>query len=186
VRYIVYMHTSPSGKSYIGFTGQRGNLRWLRHVSDAKLGSDTAFHRAMRKYGAASFTHEVLDRLATEEGAKRAEMAWIREMGTSVPAGYNISLGGDGYSGKGRVASAEVRARLSEAHKGKRPSGDTRARMTEAQRRRWAAYTDAERTAIAGRSAASRRGAKRTPEQCARIAEATRAAIRRKRAVRGG
>lgn len=126
----VYRHTSPSGKSYVGWTSQGWRARWCDHVRAARkgAGSSPAFHRAIRKYGADAFTHEVLERMTTEAGAKRAEQLWIRELGTFGRRGYNLSEGGDGNTGwqptevtrarigaksRGRVKSAESRALVS-------------------------------------------------------------------------
>ena len=174
LRFTVYQHVAPNGKSYVGWTGQAGDKRWLKHTSDATKGSATAFHRAIHKYGADAFEHRVLERMSTEEGVKRAEVAWIRELRTAVPHGYNISLGGDGRTGRGRVFSDEHRRRLAEALRGHKATASTRSRMTEAQRECWARFSAEEKRDRAEKSAAARRGVKRTPEQCARIAEGTR------------
>ncbi len=136
--FVVYMHTSPSGKRYVGVTSQRGNSRWFKHVSDANRGSNTAFHRAIRKYGAKSFATEVLERMHTEAGAKHAERLWIAELGTVTPVGYNISHGGDGWSGPRAPFTDEHKAKLSLAHKGKSPTVETRRAMSEAQKKAYA------------------------------------------------
>jgi group I intron endonuclease len=131
----VYRHTSPSGKSYVGWTSQGSETRWRHHVSQAlrKVDACPAFHRAIRKYGPEAFTHEVLERLTTEAGAKRAEQLWIAEIGT-VEGGYNISEGGDGSTGGGRVFTAEHRSKLSEARKGKRATAESRQKVSASLR----------------------------------------------------
>ncbi len=116
--FTVYCHTSPSGKRYVGFTSRGADLRWRAHVSDARKGSQFAFHRAIRKYGAENFTHEVLEAMTTEAGAKHAERLWIREL-DSYASGYNATFGGDGVLGS--VRSSEQRARLSAAKRGSTP-----------------------------------------------------------------
>lgn len=93
--YEVYCHTSPSGKRYVGFTRKGWAVRWRNHVAAARRGEDTAFYRALRKYGPESFTHEVLDRVSTQRGAKSAERAWIKHLRSQVD-GYNSTSGGDG------------------------------------------------------------------------------------------
>jgi group I intron endonuclease len=143
---IVYVHTAPNGKRYVGQTS-RGDSRWHDHVRQASLGSDTAFHRAIRKYGADAFTREVLERMTTEAGAKRAEQLWIARLETRVPQGYNLTDGGDGRTGKGRVFSQAHREALARAHVGKTDSAETRLRKSAAQRR---AHAEGRRTTHIG------------------------------------
>lgn len=157
----IYVHTSPSGKQYVGYTGVGWRVRWNQHVHHARKGEDTAFYRALRKYGPDAFTHEVLDRLYTAEGAQAAERAWIRELESQVK-GYNSTAGGDGnpnpspecrarmgnrtprtpeqrakisagHLGKKRGPhSAEHRARIAAAHQGKTLSEETKAKLRAA------------------------------------------------------
>lgn len=160
----VYKHTAPSGKAYVGFTSVGAAARWRSHVKAARRGSPLPFHRAIRKHGPGSFTHELLERMTTETGAKRAEQLWIRELGT-FGRGYNATTGGEGAPGvrpwnKGRRVTEAERLRLvkiatgvkqsestlakrfskaalvnmSRAHKGHSASAETKARMSEAQR----------------------------------------------------
>lgn len=91
----VYMHTSPSGKSYVGWTSRGWRVRWADHVNSASR-LDTAMARAIRKYGAEAFEHRVLETCPTRADAAAAEQRWIAELGTQVPAGYNSTAGGDG------------------------------------------------------------------------------------------
>lgn len=176
MRFEVYLHTSPSGKSYVGWTSRGWRSRWQKHVSDAMLGADMcpAFHAAIRKYGPENFEHRVLERLVTEEGAKRAERLWIRELRTRID-GYNISEGGDGFTGKGRVFSAEHRARLAESHRGKHATPETRAKMSIASLAR--------SSEAKAKCAASRRGVRLSEETRAKMSIARRAWWDRKRAA---
>jgi group I intron endonuclease len=166
--FAVYCHTSPSGKRYVGWTSQPGNARWLKHVSDARLGLDVcpAFHRAIRKYGADAFAHEVLEVMTTEAGAKRAEQLWIARLGTREH-GYNLSAGGDGATGHVPVFTDEWRARLSAAHVGKRHDDATRAKMADAHR---ASHARGGRPSIGDWA----RGRAMSVEHRARIGEANR------------
>jgi group I intron endonuclease len=145
----VYVFTSPSGKRYVGFTG-RPRARWLQHVAAARSGSQLPFHRAIRQYGAGAMRRELLERMSTEAGAKRAEQLWIRELGTLAPHGYNLTLGGEGTLGF--RPGPEVRAKMSASHLG-RPIDP----------------------ATVSKSAASRRGAKRSAETRAKLSAARRA-----------
>lgn len=47
-RWCVYVHTSPSGKKYVGVTSQYPNARW-RNGKGYK--SSPAFNNAIQKYG---------------------------------------------------------------------------------------------------------------------------------------
>lgn len=91
----IYMHTSPSGKSYIGWTSRGWRARWADHVNSASR-LDTAMARAIRKYSADAFEHIVLELCQTRADAAAAEQQWIAALGTQVPAGYNSTAGGDG------------------------------------------------------------------------------------------
>lgn len=160
----VYQHTSPSGKAYVGWTSRGMQARWVAHVSEARVGSDTAFHRAIRKYGAQAFKHELLERMSTEVGAKRAEQLWIAQLGTFGASGYNLSLGGDGSSG--HVTSEETRARLRIARARQKPiSEETRELMREASRGR--CHTRATREKMRRAHV----GRKFTEEHCAHLSE---------------
>ncbi len=149
----VYRHTSPSGKSYVGWTSKGTAARWRSHCANAGAGIRSAFYTAIRKYGADAFTHEVLERMSTEAGAKRAEQLWIRELRTRAPGGYNLTDGGEGVLGcralVGRKLSPshlasvrkahgcpEFRARVSAALRGHPVSPETRAKLSAAQRGR--------------------------------------------------
>lgn len=103
----VYLLESPSGRQYVGLTSAGFKTRWRSHTHSARHGSPYALHRAIRKYGAAAFTHRILERMSTEAGARQAERLWIAELGTQTN-GYNETAGGDGVLSP----SAEARARM--------------------------------------------------------------------------
>lgn len=54
--YLIYMHTSPSGKSYIG---QTNNLH-RRDIVHKNTNGCRRFALAIKKYGLDNFTHKVL------------------------------------------------------------------------------------------------------------------------------
>lgn len=133
---IIYCHTSPSGKRYVGQTKRTMAKRWASHVYDAThpCGQCPTFYRAIRKYGAAAFAHEVLETVETREAANEAEARWIAKLGTRAPAGYNLSAGGDAAD----------------------PHPETIARMCAAATAREASKTPEERSARARRAMAAR------------------------------
>lgn len=67
MRYIIYCHTSPSGKRYVGQTKVSVKYRLACHKHGRGL-----FGRAVRKYGASAM------RMSTREGANRAEQLWAK------------------------------------------------------------------------------------------------------------
>ena len=57
-RFIVYKHTSPNGKVYIGMTCLKPIQRWKKDGSGYKR--NTHFWGAIQKYGWENFKHEIL------------------------------------------------------------------------------------------------------------------------------
>ena len=94
-KFIVYKHTSPSGKSYIGITHQKPNLRWRSKGQGYK--QCTVFYTAIMKYGWENFQHEILFENLSYEEASEKEKEMIIKYNSLVPHGYNIDEGG--YSG---------------------------------------------------------------------------------------
>lgn len=91
--YSVYMHTSPSGKRYIGITKQKPTQRW---GNGRNYKSNLHFTSAIEKYGWDNFTHEILCEVDTLEKAKELEILLIAKYRSDEREfGYNISKGGD-------------------------------------------------------------------------------------------
>ena len=100
--YIVYMHTTPSGKRYIGITSKLPCQRWSRgnHYKTQMFG------RAVEKYGWDNIKHEILYTGLTEEEAKAKEIELIAEYRTTeYEYGYNLTQGGNTSSNKGKPAT---------------------------------------------------------------------------------
>ena len=92
-RWILYRHTSPLGKVYIGITSQNNvKIRWCR-------GCPYFFH-AILKYGWDNIKHEVLFANLEEDRAKNLEKELIRHY-KNLNISYNITDGGDGTLGVG-------------------------------------------------------------------------------------
>ena len=92
--YIVYMHTCPNGKKYIGITSQAPERRWQKGKGYA-YGSSPYVYNAIEKYGWENIKHEILFRDLTKEEAEQKEIELIKEYKTSQRKyGYNIDLGG--------------------------------------------------------------------------------------------
>ena len=108
--YCVYKHTSPSGKAYIGITGQEPSVRF--QGGNGYAGNEY-FSRAIKKYGWDNFSHHILaDNLSKDEAEKIERNLIARYDSTNRKKGYNISLGGSS-AGK---HSAETRDKISKNH----------------------------------------------------------------------
>lgn len=116
--YIVYMHTSPSNKKYIGITSQKPERRWRKNGIGYK--DHLYFWRAIQKYGWDNFKHDILFIDLTKEEAEQKEVELIAYYNSNnVNFGYNMSIGGESGS-KGYKYSEEQRKRMSETRKGEK------------------------------------------------------------------
>jgi len=127
-RYVVYKHTSPSGKSYIGQTSNY-KKRCSNHKNIKNKNVCRLFFRAIAKYGWDSFKHEILFSDLTLEEANSLEEVMIKTHNTLTPSGYNLASGG-----RNSTPSAEVRKAISEKNKGRRLSEATKKKMSVAKR----------------------------------------------------
>lgn len=91
--YLVYKHTSPNGKVYIGITRKNPIKRWNNGNGYKQ---NTHFYNAISKYGWNNIKHEILfDNLTKEEACKK-EIELIAEYKSNDPNyGYNRSSGGE-------------------------------------------------------------------------------------------
>jgi len=65
---LIYKHTfKTTGKSYIGKTSQTMEQRLYNHTFLAKKGSETHFHRAIRKYGVEDIISIIIEDNIAEE-----------------------------------------------------------------------------------------------------------------------
>jgi hypothetical protein len=94
---IIYKASFPNGKVYVG---------------------QTAFHRAIKKYGVDSIAWKIIDTAQSIEELNEREIHWIKALNSFAPNkhGYNMTLGGGGSTGC--VPSEETRAKMSIARLG--------------------------------------------------------------------
>lgn len=85
--FIVYKHTSPSNKVYIGITKLNLIKRWKGYINN------TYFFRAILKYGWNNFQHEILYSELSEKEAKQIEICLIAYYNSTDH--YNKTKGGD-------------------------------------------------------------------------------------------
>lgn len=112
-KWILYRHTSPSGKVYVGITSKSVNKRW-----NGGRGYKTCiyFYNAILKYGWDNIKHEILFTDLEEKRAKSLEIELIRHY-KSLGISYNMTNGGDGYLGYN--PSKETRSKISNSSKGR-------------------------------------------------------------------
>ena len=116
--YIVYMHTSPNNKKYIGITSQKPKRRWRKNGEGYK--DHLYFWRAIQKYGWDNFKHDILYVDLTKEEAEQKEVELIAYYNSNdIDFGYNMSIGGESGS-KGYKYTEEQRKRMSENRKGEK------------------------------------------------------------------
>jgi group I intron endonuclease len=123
--FLIYKHTSPSGKSYIGLTSKTINERFAGHCVQAfSQDAQNHFHQAIRKYGRDAFESEILiENIETFEEAAKLEIEFISKFNT-FEAGYNMTKGGRGLNGCTRFFDEQWRKNMSEAAKGRKHSDE--------------------------------------------------------------
>lgn len=105
--YIVYKHTTPNDKIYIGITKQTTKRRWRNGYGY----KGQFFYKAIEKYGWNNIKHEILYENLSEKQAKVLEISLIHYYKSNdTNYGYNITVGGD--TSKGRVITEELREKL--------------------------------------------------------------------------
>lgn len=110
-RGIIYIYTSPSGKSYVGQTVNESN-RKSHHKCMAESDSDFAFYRALRKHGLSNFKYRVLyevwsNKKKVVEQLNKVEVFFISLYDTFTN-GYNETSGGLGRVGRPLTKAARA------------------------------------------------------------------------------
>lgn len=112
---------------YIGITKQDVLYRWYKHCSEAKKGSNTYLHNAIRKYGRNNFIVEIIETIPVEtdyDQLKEREIYWISYFNLNDRSiGYNLTIGGDGCFG--RELSDVTKNKIRDAHIGKKHDSST-------------------------------------------------------------
>lgn len=125
--YTVYMHTSPSGKRYVGITKQKPGIRWRN--GQGYQAHHPHFYSAIKKYGWENFSHEIVAEGLSKQDAEAKEIELIATYNSNCREyGYNIENGGNSI-GK---HSEETRRKISHHLKGHGVSLETRAKLRAA------------------------------------------------------
>lgn len=139
-KYCVYMHTSPSGKVYIGITSCKPIERWgsdgRGYLGKNKKGkfSQPAMAHAVIKYSDWSkWAHDIIATDLSSTEAKLMEQQLIAKyQSNNNNYGYNISPGGECAR-----LSEETKKKISVSKKGTHASKTARQNMSNAQKERW-------------------------------------------------
>ena len=101
--YTVYKLTGPTGRIYIGQTGEKPEVRWGKgYQRNSPMG------RATREYGMEAFKKEILCEKLTREGADKLEKWFVEYYDSTDPEkGYNSFTGGARLNAKMNEASKE-------------------------------------------------------------------------------
>ena len=131
--YCVYKHTTPSGKVYIGITGQNPLDRWLGGLG---YKDNQYFMRAIMKYGWNNIRHEILYADLSKEEACAKEMELIKECKSNDrDFGYNHSCGGE-YPALGSRHTEAFKNKMRELMRGRVVTEETRKRMSQSAKGR--------------------------------------------------
>ena len=129
---IIYMATSPSGKSYIGQTVQKLNRRKMRHYNRSMLlkkdGSflyTFKFPNALRKYQKQDWIWKVLLDNIPQHCLSLLEKWYINEIDT-YNNGYNSTLGGEDNPMNYKI----FRDKVSNANKGRKRTREQKLKIS--------------------------------------------------------
>ncbi len=166
MEYIVYKHTAPNGKCYIGMTCHTMERR--ARGGRGYVGCE-AFYRAILKYGWDNFIHEILESgLTYEEACERERFHIQKHHSLTTEWGYNLQTGG----GANTTVSEETKRRISRkltGRKGTPHTAESKQKLSEARRgKKMPPRSEEYRKKLS----ASLTGRKFTPEHCANISKA--------------
>lgn len=138
--------------------------RWRGHLKLARntkaLAYPTLFSKAIRKYGATAFEHQILSVAQSAEELDNLEKIWVILLQTQQPNGYNLQVGGSTWT-PDRLEKASSRARVF--------SPEGRAALVRSGQSRRGCIQPRE---AVERTAAANRGRVKSSEECAKLAAA--------------
>ena len=118
----VYIHISPSHKTYVGITHLKPEKRWGKKGNN--YDKSTVFYKAIKKYGWDNFEHKILFHNCSENLAKILEKAYIAYY-KKLNLSYNMTIGGDGHNFGKNCTTAEYRTESSKKFRQKHPEYDS-------------------------------------------------------------
>ena len=136
-KYIVYKHTAPNGKVYIGITKQEIKERW----KNGNGYKGAFFYNAIKKYGWDNITHEVLFEGLTKEQAEQKEIELItlyksnqREYGYNIANGGSVNCGFHLSEEVKKILSVKCKNNNAKYWLGKNLSEEHRKKISEVQK----------------------------------------------------
>ena len=124
-RFVVYTHTTPSHKKYIGITSRRPSLRWSNEFG---YRSNKRFFNDILKYGWDNIEHSIVASNLTLAEATTLEKELIKKYNSVNPAfGYNNTSGGEGKTS----FSPETKRKMKESSRKRFEKPSERERMSE-------------------------------------------------------
>lgn len=140
-KYIVYRHTSPSGKVYIGITSKSARKRWQNGAGYMPC---KAFYKAILKYGWDNIKHEILFTNLNKDRAEQLEIMLIKHY-KNLSISYNITDGGKGFLGyKPNEATRKLLSEASKKRKNYTWSEESRELLRQAHKRNISSYKSTE------------------------------------------
>lgn len=142
--YIVYKHTTPCGKVYIGMSKQ---IPRKRFDYGAGYNHNPRFRAAIKEYGWGNIQHEIIASNLSAEEAGSMEARLIESYHSTDPDyGYNVKSGGLHGAGMSAEARAQLVKRMTGENnptircghpfQGKKHSEESKKKMSEAAKRR--------------------------------------------------
>lgn len=92
MKYYVYIHTTPSNKTYVGVTKRDPEKRW-RNGDGYR--SNQHFYNAIKKYGWNNISHEVIEVYSEERMYELEKLLISMLKSNDIRYGYNKSIGGE-------------------------------------------------------------------------------------------
>ncbi len=127
-KYVVYCHTAPSGKKYVGCTSTELEKRFRQGRG---YSNNTRFWADICTYGWDNFEHEVLYSDLTENEALEIECQLINEWNLLDPEfGYNLRDLEAGFSDASRQAMSDARRGNNNCH-GRVLSEETKKKISD-------------------------------------------------------
>lgn len=133
VGYVYLITNLLNGKKYVGQTICDVRRRWSQHKNEAKKGSVSAIHAAIRKYGPENFQMVIIDTVySNREELIASEIRHIEVHDCISPKGYNLSKGGEGVD----FSNPEVRKHYADCIERRKEDGSWYKHTLEAARKR--------------------------------------------------
>ncbi len=133
--YTVYRHVFPNGKSYIGITGNKPEMRWNCGSGYYK---NQYMHAAIKKYGWKNVKHQIWFIGLSKKEAERIERKMIALFkSNNRDYGYNITSGGECIGKHSEESKAKMREKLKgrpSCRKGKHLTEETKRKISEAHK----------------------------------------------------